>query len=73
MAVFIGDPDTHRLAPPLVFFWVLVIFVSAVLGGGCVWLYLLVTLALADEDPSWPNLPSNTNKTACTLVQNVEH
>ena len=67
MAVFIGDPDTHRLAPRLV------IFVSAVLGGGCVWLYLLVTLALADEDPSWPNLPSNTNKTACTLVQNVEH
>ena len=52
MAVFIGDPDTHRLATPPCFFGVLVMFVSAVLGGGCVWLYLLVTLALADEDPS---------------------
>ena len=36
MAVFVGDPGTHRLAPPLVFLGVLVMFVSAVLGVGCV-------------------------------------
>ena len=39
VAVFIGDPDTHRLAPRLFFWGALVMFVSAVFGGwlcGCI-------------------------------------
>ena len=32
-------------------FGVLVLFLSAISGGVCVWLYLLVTLALTDKHP----------------------
>ena len=65
-------PWHSQTSTPLVFFgfW---LCLCLQFKGLDVWLYLLVTLALADEDPSWPNLPSNTNKTACTIVQNVEH